>query len=118
MEKKIQDYLHYYLGCEGRMRHGEIQKLTTKILHDVLRGVIEFTPHLSKLEDMSEEELQECGNMVYDFSAEPALNNHRPEDFQLCAPEQYHYLISKGYWLFGNDWFDEGLIIDKKTLQS
>lgn len=28
-----------------------------------------------------------------------------------------HYLLSKGYWLFGSDWFDEGLIIDKKTLK-
>lgn len=25
----------------------------------------------------------------------------------------FHYLLSRGFWLFGNDWFDEGIIIDK-----
>lgn len=32
-------------------------------------------------------------------------------------PKQLHYLLSRGFWLFGNDWFDEGYIIDKATLK-
>lgn len=31
--------------------------------------------------------------------------------------EVTHYLISKGYWLFGDEAFDKGLIIDFKTLK-
>jgi hypothetical protein len=28
--------------------------------------------------------------------------------------DKTHYLLSKGFWLFGDDWFEEGLIIEKK----
>lgn len=33
------------------------------------------------------------------------------------APEAFLYLLSKGFWLFGDDWFDEGLILDKDTVK-
>lgn len=39
-------------------------------------------------------------------------------EFIRNLPHIFHYLLSKGYWLFGNDWFDEGYIIDKKTLNN
>lgn len=46
---------------------------------------------------------------------------HQEEVFFLWinrfTPDQTHYLLKKGYWLFGSDWFDEGLIIDRKTLK-
>lgn len=33
------------------------------------------------------------------------------------APEAFLYLLKKGFWLFGHDWFDEGLILDKATVK-
>lgn len=50
-----------------------------------------------------------------DFGKQPFY--HSVKFYQL-EPRQFHYLLSKGYWLFGNDWFDEGIIIDRKTLES
>jgi len=32
-------------------------------------------------------------------------------------PKLFKYLLSKGYWLFGDEAFDQGLIIDSKTLK-
>ena len=29
----------------------------------------------------------------------------------------FHYLLSRGFWMWGDDWFDEGLIIDKNSLR-
>lgn len=40
-----------------------------------------------------------------------------PASKEVFSPEEFNFLIKKGYWLFGSDWFDEGLIIDRKTLK-
>lgn len=126
-EKKIVDYLYLYgLGLEVRFdnktwkinRFGkDIVRLTLK--SDSSRWVEAYYSNLivplSKLEDMTSEELQECGNMEYDFSDEPELNNHKPEDFYLCSSAQFHYLLKKGYDLFGL--IEAGLAVDKKTLK-
>lgn len=141
MTKNIVDYLPMYLGCEVLYK-GEIHFLsgvsrpyktndktipTFSVRPDKngfrstiysLENFDDIRLILRRLYDMTEVELQECGNMIYDFSDDPELNDHKWEEFQIgLAPEQFHWLIKKGFWLFGDDWFDEGLIIDKATLK-
>jgi hypothetical protein len=119
------DYLHLYLGCECEViGTGFIGKIDT-VFDDgtiatglgrfpfvqTLRGD-EIKPLLRPLTDMTHEELQECGNMIYDFSDEPDLNNHKWEDFQtLLDPMQFVWLLKKGFDLFGL--IESGLAIDK-----
>lgn len=74
-------------------------------------------PILRPLSDMTEGELQECGNLVYDFSDDQSgldLNNHKLEDFLLTTSEQFHWLLKKGFDLFGL--IPAGLAIDKTSI--
>lgn len=131
MDKKIQDYLHLYLGCECRMTKSSYHAvhelhlsvktsftLTAKLLHYFIAPttMAVIKPLLRPLSDMTEEELQECGNLVYDFSDDQSgldLNNHRWEDFYLTTSEQFHWLLSRHFDLFGL--IESGLAIDKTT---
>jgi hypothetical protein len=31
----------------------------------------------------------------------------------IISPEEFHWLVKKGFWLFGNEYFEKGLIIQK-----
>lgn len=77
-----------------------------------------FKPILRPLSDMTEGELQECGNLVYDFSDDTSglgLNEHKWEDFTLLlCVEQFHWLLSKHFDLFGL--IEAGLAIDKTKM--
>lgn len=123
MEKNIKDFLHLYLKVWGTVSNSQSPNyedgqwaLSAQLLHHVLMGTCDFTPHLRPLSDMAEEELQECGNMIYDFSGDPELNAHKWQDFEIgLAPEQFHYLLSKHFDLFGL--IDAGLAIDSTTLK-
>jgi hypothetical protein len=112
----IKDYLHLYLPVKFiwvkdavPFKKGEIGTLEAKDL----QYWNEFKkPILRPLSDMTEEELQECGNLVYDFSDDPELNNHKWQDFQtLLTSEQFHWLLKKHFDLFGL--IEAGLAIDK-----
>jgi hypothetical protein len=133
----IKDYLHLYLGCRVRIVEDEVAtgiliglverdgyntehpcrvKIERKGKHSLYYcfDYSEIKPILRPLSDMTEEELQECGNMVYDFSGEPELNNHKWKDFEIAAPEQFHWLLARHFDLFGL--IEAGLAIDKTTL--
>lgn len=123
--KQLKDYLHLYLGCElakkdlpdsfkegarkANVLDGETRDYFLK------SGNSGWLPILRPLSSMTEEELQECGNMIYDFSDDPELNNHKWQDFEISAPEQFHYLLSKHFDLF--NLIPEGLAIDATTLK-
>lgn len=119
--REIKDYLHLYLGCEVAV-DGVVRKLwsvTPSGINIEDGGGTEFIrfpgfilPILRPLSDMTYDELQECGNMIYDFSDDAELNNHEWEDFKIgLAPEQFHWLLSKHFDLFGL--IESGLAIDK-----
>lgn len=129
MKKELKDYLHLYLGCPFIYGEGPkiwdgwsgFEKTDTYYYtdeeqnHIKLGGhhfqVAKIKPILRPLSDMTDEELQECGNMVYDFSDDPELNNHKWQDFEIgLAPEQFHWLLSKHFDLFGL--IEAGLAID------
>ena len=125
MEKNIENYLPFYLGCT--LDNGNILKAVHSdgSIETLYRGHLtnywspeeaELKPILRPLSDMTEEELQECGNMIYDFSGDPELNDHKWQDFEIgLAPEQFHYLLSKHFDLFGL--IDAGLAIDSTTIK-
>lgn len=116
--KDIKDYLHFYLGCEAVTVKSKPEIITGHIIDLVNGNFYHAKPILRPLSDMTEDELQECGNLVYDFSDDKSglgLNDHRWEDFQtlLCA-EQFHWLIKRHFDLF--DLITDGLAIDKTKL--
>lgn len=71
---------------------------------------------LRRLSDMTEEEMKECGNLDYDFSG-TELDVWEWNSFNtLLSAKQFDWLIKKDFWLFGDEAFDNGIIIDAKTL--
>lgn len=125
MSKEIKDYLHLYLGCECEITqptvhkfadgfeytYSGVVKLSAEILWAFQTVLYRLKPILRPLSDMTEEELQECGNMIYDFSDDPELNNHKWQDFEICAVEQFYWLLKKHFDLFGL--IESGLAVDK-----
>ena len=131
MSKKIQDYLPYYIGQEVEFGY-EGRKAVGELLgHDVRFGYQVFDPRsavvpykfcridlitlrLRPLSDMTDKELSECGNMLYDFSddPDPEMRTHKWEYFRdMIASEQFHYLLKQGFDLFGL--IEAGLAVDK-----
>ena len=136
-KKDIREYLKYYIGCEviGKYLDEDRKGYLTGVRNGSYECEIQFFEEdgfnvmeepefnepsdvklcLSRLEDMCEEDVKVCGNMGYDFSDDPNPDMHpRKEDFvnpTMLLPEQFHYLLSKGYDLFGL--IESGLAIDK-----
>lgn len=130
MEKKLSDYLHFYLGCQVKTNgghDGKYSRVGTFLGYadhhrlDCRLGfragpegrcsVFLLRPILRPLSDMSEKEMQECGNMAYDFRDDPDLNKWEWKDFQtLLDPTQFMCLLSKGFDLF--NLIEDGLAVD------
>jgi hypothetical protein len=140
MTKNIKDYLHLYLGCDceyfEKLIFGDIQKRKAKLkgvnypfaeFHPITvhsevalqttfrRNVRDIKPILRPLSDMTEGEMEECGNMIYDFSNDEALAKWEWKYFETgLDAEQFNWLLSKHFDLFGL--IEAGLAIDKTTL--
>ncbi len=108
---KLEDVIHLYLGCQMWEEYNNKAGKFVAIMHSgevvVLHNVTwtfqlkEVKPILRPLSDMTHEELQECGNMIYDFSDDPELNNHKWEDFaSMLYSEQFVWLLKRGFDLF------------------
>lgn len=137
-QKKLSDYLHFYLGCKvgcstdgicftdygtlisvskGEGGQHEVYFGYKKVFLFYKYNLENIKPVLRPLSDMTEEECQKCGNMIYDFSDDPELNNHKPSDFEIgLAPEQFNWLLKKGFDLFGL--IEAGLAIDSTKLNN
>lgn len=137
--KSIQEYLQYYMNAtymaipqhaldrkpvEARIKTWyndgtEIEMIEADAGKDWpawFTFYADIKPILRPLSDMTEEEMHECGNMVYDFSDEPDLNKWEPKDFEIgLAPEQFQWLLSKGFDIF--NLIRDGLAINKTTLK-
>ena len=126
--KELKGYLHLYLGCEAL-----IEGYTNREHPFNYRGIINYQlllesgqhyssvkaikPILRPLSDMTEEEARECGNLVYDFSGEPVFDKWGWKDFAcLLASEQFLFLISKHFDLFGL--IESGLAVNAAKLQT
>lgn len=129
MEKKIENYSHLYLGCDVLKTDGQKRKLvgvyvsgallenTETQLSDDYR-MTDFKLLLRPLASMTQEEMRACGNMIYDFSDDPDLsNNWKWQEFEYgLHPEQFHWLLSKGFDLF--NLIPDGLAIDVTKINS
>jgi hypothetical protein len=130
MIKDIAPYLNHYLGCEALL-DGRVKVTIVgfeQYSHGTYRPVIRLPDYkfrllndlsllqllLRPLSDMTEAEMQECGNLDYDFSGDPDLNKWTPADFDLLlTSSQFLWLLSRGFDLFGL--IEAGLAIDKTT---
>ncbi len=154
--KKIEDYLHYYMGCECVVKcndginisqRGKIVEVTrgsnhgdwVVVLFPHVVEVMRFSrnasevssnmhhfffsedsikPILRQLSDMTEEEMNHIAIKLKAGTANvPMLkwkHNSPFTSFRL-TPEIIHYLLSKGFDLFGL--CEAGLAIDTKTVQ-
>jgi len=112
--KEIKDYLHLYLGCEvlcDKATSGSII-LNGHLIDSALTVGATITPLLRPLSSMTEEEMQECGNMEYNFSNDPELNTWDYKAFEtLLSPEQFAWLLKRRFDLF--NLIESGLAIDK-----
>lgn len=126
--KKIEDYLHLYLGCVAIIEKSDYFMVHNWSYHNgdkiviggrliehlgnINMGHISIKPILRPLSDMSEEEMKECGCLTYDFSDEEDLMKWEWQDFKtLLSVEQFLWLLSKHFDLFGL--IEAGLAIDK-----
>lgn len=112
MTKKIDDYLKYYIGCRV-FDESVYNDLTPDLLAWVIKQnrADELKPILRPLSDMTLEDgkyfgiedEKELGEWKYDFGY-----------FGVLPPDDFHYLLSRGFDLFGL--IDAGLAIDKTKL--
>jgi hypothetical protein len=110
MNKKIEDYLHLYLGCGMRYAtHHEPQNEVYILTVENLKEAIEFKdkPILRPLSDMTEEEF-------YYVEQHKIYQGEIVQTFPLGAAELTKFLLSKHFDLFGL--IEAGLAVDKTTL--
>lgn len=119
MEKKIEDYLHLYLGCEIKIgdqieildavgQSGEFESLYKGHLRNFYHISVGVKPILRPLSDMTEEEKFE----IQQISGWVDYNHYINQGF--CKPEVFKYLLSKSFDLFGL--IESGLAIDKTKI--
>lgn len=131
----IKDYIHFYIGQkhirELHRKSGEVDVIGPMIIsgHDVATWN-QFThqslsynetlnaidkPILRKIESMTEEEMNECGNLDYDFSNDPELNQWSHLDFDcILTPNQFTWMLKRGFDLWG--FIDVGLAVDAAAI--
>ena len=103
----IKPYLPYYVGQDFNITGGsefyQAHRLIGKtitidsghislIQKDILQGTL----HLRRLSSLTETEA------------------YRSVNFDRLSASQFHYLLSIGLWLFGDEYFTDGLIKEKK----
>jgi hypothetical protein len=141
--KEIKDFLPYYLNVADVIIDSVTDQFKTHFGHApghktqlgpmlyaiVLEGHIVVKPILRKLNSMTEEELLKSANILgtcthlSDYAkiaqAKELLTTNRLYNHQTNLPgiawiRLTHYLTQQGIWLFGDEAFDNGLILEKK----
>jgi hypothetical protein len=162
IEKKLSDYLHFYLGCDcftdSGMKGSLIQVNSKSLLcrlvinkagQDISKPIKEVKPTLRRISSMTEEEKKDLFAFIFrrpfpdsgrilffdkattqsdpryvlmtgverlgiemngTVWADSDLHNYKHNQHAVTA-----WLLKKGFWLFGDDWFTAGIIIDKDT---
>ncbi len=128
----IKEYFKYYIGCECLYFNlgTSYSPQKGKIISVMDDGMIELSgygivkeqyfrylkPILRRLWDISEEDAREC-YAIGSIRLKGGVLQMKSGMNTLDA-NQFHYLLTKGYWLFGDDAFDKGLVIDAKTIEN
>lgn len=109
----ISKVIHLYLGCQCiRIDDDGIERkfwLNAYNLNYYRSCLSELKPILRKLDSMTPKEIVEYEKTMELRPATSSLAimvNHE-------TPETFLYLLSKGFWLFGDQAFEDGSIINK-----
>lgn len=108
----IKNYLHYYIGCDywTSNSQGQINSKTLPHIFEMIDSGKKVQPILRRLSDMTREE-RTTANI---WTLLPDKYPSHPTGF--LTPAEFHALISRGFWLFGDEAFEQGIIIDAATL--
>lgn len=129
MEKKIENYLHLYLGCECEIKgqpNAILGAVGIKSGEQVIvrwpkddewsyADVTEVKPILRPLSSMTEEEMKEFASIqregitkikfekgkIWSFVDHEGFYKWHPHSLDTPTPEQFCYLLSKHFDLFG-----------------
>lgn len=125
MEKKIEDYLHLYYGCQAQfdkcdyylvhnmsIHNGEVHKLSGWLIAHILKcnGYVIAKPLLRPLSDMTEEEADEHDALEEQF--DESNTDNKAGAIVTWAAESTRWCLSKGFDLFGL--IESGLAIKTK----
>lgn len=126
----IKEVIHFYLGCDIQHTNKNGTFILKLVVVDMQSGSCTCThqvvdkhpatwsyslddikPIVRKLSDMTEKERgYAVSPMAYGLKSMTG-------DLQLLqAAHVTAYLLSRSFWLFGDEAFTEGLVIDKKTM--
>jgi hypothetical protein len=132
IEKKLSDHLHFYIGCEVSAPN-PYEDDETILATGYLTGIHgEYGPEIQFIIDGNAEEHPEYvsfdlvkphlrqlsdRNMTEDERREWHTRRQRKGWMPGVDADNTSWLIKQGFWLFGDDWFTEGLIIDAATVK-
>lgn len=124
---EIKDYLKYYIGCEAVFDN----RKWLIDFYDVRQNIVrlrrtddgypkynEVWPNemklvLRRLSSMTEQE------GIPLFGTDKYWDVVCGEgDCKSFTPASFHYLLSRGFWLFGEEAFEKGLIINQSSLNT
>lgn len=113
-EKKIEDYLHLYIGCEAKVP-GSTIRITGVIIDRWEFSNHGIKPILRKISDISEIEF-EAAKSISNWDKNTTIDNFEDEFIHGGDnnTEIFRYLLSCDFDLFGL--IESGLAIDKTTL--
>ncbi len=131
MEKKIEDYLHFYIGCECKIMKTD---KTWNVLLDLVRPItamtiymvidtkqLEVKPVLSRLIDMNASQKNELRSIMRPMTGDNLLPKIPVSHFldlfiNKNDPEIIIWLTRQGFDIFGL--IDAGIAIDKNTINT
>lgn len=128
---EIKDYYKYYLGCEVHAKEGTMTYTLRQLGDDGNFALFkdkhgnemwlppnEWKMCLRRLSSITEEEAKYIlDNYTFREIPMPLKEKEFAVEIAKRLSEQMsvaHYLISRGFWLFGDRAFKTGLIIEKK----
>lgn len=129
MIDNIKEFLKYYIGCDfvSSGAPSTILQLTPRHYKRWSESsAMLIKPILSRLSDITEENAVEIYNLIQPDFNYKVNNSYKLEVIKgwnlssktRYTPELVHYLINKQYWMFGDEAFEKGLVIDRKTLKN
>lgn len=136
-EKSIVPYLKYYIGCirvfcERRNTELTLDGDLIDRFNEHHEDIADYKFLFRKLSSMTEEEklklFQVCFGEDHNFDmfgfdtieqiilADKNGRSRVGISLKSMSIEGFHYLISKGFWIFDQSYFDLGIIIEKKMI--
>lgn len=113
MEKKIEDYINFYLGCECEYMEeiDDIPRIKPLTGYMIGRGFYWVKPILRRLADLTEDEAKEGNLAAFEFRV------IKKEVMSYAfTPNRFVWLLSKHFDLFGL--IEAGLALEKSKIIS